>query len=54
MKTPGIKGRDGSEWAQGRVEIDGMEREERGVHTGTKNIKPGTALVYEPPRENLP
>ena len=23
-------------------------------HTGTKNIKPGTALVYDPPRENLP
>ena len=26
----------------------------RSLRTGTKNIKPGTALVYDPPLENLP
>lgn len=31
---------------------DEMERES--ARTGTKNIKPGTALVYDPPLENLP
>ena len=33
---------------------EGRNGKRRGVHTGTKNIKPGTALVYDPPRENLP
>ena len=27
---------------------------EKSLRTGTKNIKPGTALVYDPPLENLP
>jgi len=46
---------------RGRIEADelkegreGWNGKRRGVHTGTKNIKPGTALVYDPPRENLP
>jgi len=28
--------------------------ERKSLRTGTKNIRPGTALVYDPPLENLP
>ena len=36
-------------WRRVKYEI-GRER----IRTGTRNIKPGTALVYDPPLENLP
>jgi hypothetical protein len=34
--------------------VQRMKWKEKEEHTGTKNIRPGTALVYDPPRENLP
>jgi len=44
-------GREADELREGG---EGWNGTRKGVHTGTKNIKPGTALVYDPPRENLP
>lgn len=42
-----------------RVESGGAGRGDKILkwkksRTGTKNIRPGTALVYDPPLENLP
>lgn len=55
-----VVGRDRRYSGAGREEDNGrksngigdVDRKRR--RTGTKNIKPGTALVYEPPLENLP
>jgi len=55
MKDTWVVGKNiGVEAVKHRVCMGEKEMERETGRTGTKNIKPGTALVYEPPLENLP